>query len=63
MTTPSITPDLCKYQPHGGDQPSVTAAMVDAGLGVLRASGAVENPLAADRLLVEAIFNAMLARR
>jgi hypothetical protein len=33
--------------------------MVEAGLEVLRASGVVENPMEADRLIVEAVFLAM----
>jgi hypothetical protein len=41
----------------------VTPAMVDAGLAVLYASGAIEHPLQADRTLVREIYLAMKDRR
>lgn len=39
----------------------IMPAMIEAGLEVLHASGAIEHPLQADRLLVEEVFRVMLA--
>jgi hypothetical protein len=52
---------MCRdqFRPDDGDQ--VTPEMIEAGLEALRASGAVEHPISADRLVVEQIYRAMQA--
>lgn len=57
MTSPSTCPNL-----NQSESVEITPAMIEAGLETLRASGAVENPLEADCLLVQAIFKSMLIR-
>ena len=41
----------------------VTPAMVEAGVSALHASGAVEHPLEADRLVVAEVFRQMALAR
>ena len=44
---------------HVSEPPTVSGPMVDAGVAVLWASGAVEGQLGSDELLVAEIFQAM----
>jgi hypothetical protein len=46
----------------GAPEVHITSEMVDAGLEVLWASGAVEEQLGSDKLLVSEIFQAMASR-
>ena len=39
--------------------PKVTPEMIDAGLTVLRDSGAIEHPIEADRLVIERVYVVM----
>lgn len=48
-------------QDAGAPETDVTPDMVEAGLSVLHASGAVEHPIEADRLVIEEIYRAMRA--
>lgn len=45
------------------DEIEITAEMVEAGFQVLVASGITGDPLEADKLLVEEIYQAMFVRR
>ena len=45
--------------PQGAGAPVVTSEMIEAGVEVLWASGAVEEQLGSDKLLVSEIFQAM----
>jgi hypothetical protein len=47
----------------GPDEIEITPEMIEAGLCVLWDSGAVENPMDADRILIRKIFLAMSLHR
>jgi hypothetical protein len=52
VSAPHEKPDAC-------EEIEVTSEMIEAGLLVLWDSGAVENPLDADRIVIREIFLAM----
>lgn len=56
ISSPTSAPDLGAGEPA---QVEVTPEMVEAGISVLWASGAVEGELGSDKLLVAEIYRAM----